>query len=616
MPFTTADVEKHTKKATTAKLKRTWRNAANDHLQDCIDDGGTDETCAPSAIKLANGIIAKEIGETEMPLTEQETKKVGNRTHQRGDFLVVGDEDKVTTWHLPVKIRGVPNHGLAGGAWAALFSAKGFRGQPYAGPDKTAAKRKLRALYRAEEWDVPTSEADIAEFCYLEEEKGYRSFSATSFADLMSEEHADEMASEVRERTWQFQDIIRNIMFSVEVTDKPAAIRNLANEFADIVDGMMESVENAESTAELTEVRLCESARSSAVMLTEIAESGTPSSPRDVLEIDLVLITPGFGNAEHNHYYPADMLHEYADRFVGAKMYPTDHRSEEKSAGSEVARIESIVGFTEEGAPIGRAVIFDPDFAEATRNRAKGGVLDSLECSILASGLVREGQIDGKDANIVESITTVESVDFVTKAGAGGRALALAESATPANPGGDELNERQIAEETETLAREEVLQETGSEEQADPVLETGKVKALLTESNLPKAAQVRLVKSEYADEDAVKAAISQEAAYLENINPKPEFLSEEKVKAVLAESNLPAAAIEWLVEGQYANEAQLDGAVEKAVQRIKTITGSGRVFGQGASTTVEQETSEADYDEGYAAIAERYGLTPVKKKEA
>lgn len=56
MPWTLDDVEKHTK-GLTDKQKRVWVRVANDALSRCIEAGGTDETCAPRAIRQANAAV-------------------------------------------------------------------------------------------------------------------------------------------------------------------------------------------------------------------------------------------------------------------------------------------------------------------------------------------------------------------------------------------------------------------------------------------------------------------------------------------------------------------------------------------------------------------------------
>lgn len=74
-----------------------------------------------------------------------------------GDYLVVEDRTKPSTWHLPVKKNGTPNHRLMGAAWAALHG--GYRGNKYEGPQKSTALAKLKRLYASEGMDVPTEKA-------------------------------------------------------------------------------------------------------------------------------------------------------------------------------------------------------------------------------------------------------------------------------------------------------------------------------------------------------------------------------------------------------------------------------------------------------------------------
>ena len=70
------------------------------------------------------------------------------------DYLVVDKEGQ----HLRVKRNGTPDHRLMGGAWAALFSPGGHRGNKYEGGGASEAKVKLRALYRSEKLDFPQEE--------------------------------------------------------------------------------------------------------------------------------------------------------------------------------------------------------------------------------------------------------------------------------------------------------------------------------------------------------------------------------------------------------------------------------------------------------------------------
>ena len=68
---------------------------------------------------------------------------------------------------------------------------------------------------------------------------------------------------------------------------------------------------------------------------------------------------------------------------------------------------------------------------------------------------------------------------------------------------------------------------------------------------------------------------------------------------------------DWVAEGTYADDAQLQEAVKKAVERVKKLTGSGEPFGQGSSKPLaEQGMTDEEYDAAYQArIQERYHLS-------
>lgn len=69
------------------------------------------------------------------------------------DYLVVVDKSDRSTWHLPVKKDGKPDHRHMGAAWAALHG--GYRGHKYAGPAKAQAIKKLKQLYKQEGLQTP-----------------------------------------------------------------------------------------------------------------------------------------------------------------------------------------------------------------------------------------------------------------------------------------------------------------------------------------------------------------------------------------------------------------------------------------------------------------------------
>jgi hypothetical protein len=80
-------------------------------------------------------------------------------------------------------------------------------------------------------------------------------------------------------------------------------------------------------------------------------------------------------------------------------------------------------------------------------------LLTHLPCSIYATGDVKKGvEMNGEKVDLVERITDVSSVDWVTRAGAGGQAIELAENDAP-----PESEEAQIIKEDMDMTKEEIV---------------------------------------------------------------------------------------------------------------------------------------------------------------
>jgi len=475
------------------------------------------------------------------------TKTIGGKTFKRSDFLVADDPEKSDTWHLPVRRDGKADRKLAAAAKAAL--TKNFRGSKYAGPDQAGALKKLKALYKAEGWDWgelhalqsdPEFQEILVEYYDVPSDYVYVPWGARSFADIDAMEDAQESANEVRRRTSQYTRLVERIIEDPAVSPKLPAIKKLSDEFMAVIGKALGEVTDAADdldgagaepdmeAGEAVVQELAESEAGSALRLVEAAAGDAPSP----LVMEIAIIQPGFGNQKDNHYYPKEVLARDAGVFVGSKMYETDHRPEEKSNRTWVSTVESITGFTETGAPIGRVVVHDPGFAERAKNLNAAGLLSKLECSILANGRARKGMAEGKTANVVEAITEAHSVDWVTRAGAGGHAMRLAETATGGTmPEDKKPTETAVAEgqkpadptatQTAGAAQTVVIQESAPAAApvapAPQVLAEADVKAELTKTNLPAAAQTRLAARTYADEKALQEAIDGEIAYLKEI---------------------------------------------------------------------------------------------------
>lgn len=85
MPFTKEDAKKH-KKGLTDKQSEQWSAIANSVLSKCIAKGGSDATCAPSAIRQANGVVGNAI---IVQTTSNENYTIRHTTHQGKPFIVV-----------------------------------------------------------------------------------------------------------------------------------------------------------------------------------------------------------------------------------------------------------------------------------------------------------------------------------------------------------------------------------------------------------------------------------------------------------------------------------------------------------------------------------------------
>jgi hypothetical protein len=151
-------------------------------------------------------------------------------------------------------------------------------------------------------------------------------------------------------------------------------------------------------------------------------------------EVTLDLIREGFGNKRDGHYYGAGLLEGAAEPFKGKKMY-VDHLDEEakKKLGGLPRKVFDMGGRILEAWP-------DRNDEDKTVIRATAKIAnpllwqlieadpEALGVSINARGHSRMDMVEGRRAKIVESISEVASVDFVTEAGAGGKILELAEA--------------------------------------------------------------------------------------------------------------------------------------------------------------------------------------------
>lgn len=167
--------------------------------------------------------------------------------------------------------------------------------------------------------------------------------------------------------------------------------------------------------------------------LTEAADTTAADSGRIAIEV----ISPGWGGSG---YYSTDVCESAADLVaVGTQMF-MDHPHQDGSGVDErgnrsVRDIAAVI--TEAGR-------WDPTAGDGTgavvaEAQVVGPYRDVLLNEHLASSIglsirgsatdVAVGEAEGRRGPIIESLATIESVDFVTRAGRGGRITSVLESA-------------------------------------------------------------------------------------------------------------------------------------------------------------------------------------------
>lgn len=160
-----------------------------------------------------------------------------------------------------------------------------------------------------------------------------------------------------------------------------------------------------------------------------LAEAAAPAEGTGRLLVQL--ITPGWGSTG---YYTPEVLQEAASEQLfaaGTHMY-LDHPTFTESVERPTRSVRDLAGVLVEDAVwdgqalVAQARVFD------TYRHTIAELADTIGVSVRGSAEVSEGEAEGRRGRIVERIDEVASVDFVTKAGRGGRIIEVLESAAPA----------------------------------------------------------------------------------------------------------------------------------------------------------------------------------------
>lgn len=228
-------------------------------------------------------------------------------------------------------------------------------------------------------------------------------------------------------------------------------------------------------------------------------------------------------------YYPAEVVEAGAPLFAkGTRVYG-DHPSSDEKWSRPERSIKDIIGVFEsdasyEGSDLYANVTFFSKFREEIKEMAEAGVIGM---SIRASGDVEETA----DGPVLKAFTSVQSVDVVTTAGAGGGFDKLLESERNETPEPkesemDEATKKLIeglaagmtelkdavtflaeAEKDRVLAAEKVVEEANKPKVLSPTEIAGK----LVEAKLTESAQTRVLKAVETGTDLAEAIATEQA---------------------------------------------------------------------------------------------------------
>lgn len=161
----------------------------------------------------------------------------------------------------------------------------------------------------------------------------------------------------------------------------------------------------------------------------KILEQGGGASSATGARARVTIISPGQGSSG---YYPPETIAEAAGLFTpGTHMY-LDHATESERAERSVRSLEKLVGVIESEPTLNPsgALVADVKIMPAWQPFVREAY-PYIGVSISAAGEIEESAEHGRT---ITRLTAVESVDFVTKAGRGGKIDALLESAAPVEP--------------------------------------------------------------------------------------------------------------------------------------------------------------------------------------
>jgi len=333
----------------------------------------------------------------------------------------------------------------------------------------------------------------------------------------------------------------------------------------------------------------------------DISEATAEGIAKGVLPVRI--IKPGF-NIGKGRYYSENSINDAGTIFEGSKMY-ADHLAKgdrpERSVRDWVATLHE-TRVSESGNAVGFAHIHAGWLKEMVSNLFEAGDLGHLGTSINAVGKATKQTIDGVKTMFVEGLVKsgMQSVDFVTEAGAGGQA-GLRESAIDNILDAELMDLAMLKEARPDLVR-------AIETDINNKVQT-EVKAKMEIEDRVKELEGQL-DTVTKDRDTLKEAAEQAE------KDKVRAVAQATIKEAVDKAELPEAAKTKLTK-VFENAETADGiadAIKDEAAYIATITETNKVKNLGNTTKDEPDAvkTKESLKEGYIKL----GMSEAEAKEA
>jgi len=528
MPWSLSDVDAHCA-GLSDKRKQVWVAVANGVLAECLKGGGTDKTCAPKAIRIANsrakGANHKEVAR----MANANLSEVGKTI------------SAATAAKLKAALQALEN--AVGEVSDLLGPEVADTGESAREPGEVLAEAQ-KIITKGKSLDAIRTQVSAA----IQDKFGKPSYPGPPYISGTY--------------TW-----CRDVFTDAAVYELDGKLYRVAYTI-DATSGESKVILGEPVEVEVAYVTTGE-ARKEAAVDTDIAGEFIPlieAALRTDGTVPIKIIKPGQGAS--GFYTPEVLKRDGPKVFTAGLKGYVDHPTEteirerpERSVKDLALELTTNAHYDTEGAAgpglYAEAKVYKP------WQQFVSDMAPHIGLSIRATGKARDGEIDGKSTKIIEELVSAKSVDLVTVPGAGGKILQLFESAR---------------ERVET----EAAQGRDSDKGVSAMEETQKVTALETALAEAKAAAIAAqtdataAKAQLADHE--KAALKREAAGI--------------VASVFAEAKVspPEVLAAKLTATAPIKEGKLDvdafrAEVKAIAESMKPAAAGGEIKGMGSGET-------------------------------